>query len=70
MRNITKWTSEVDKCDICKKDLKTCPSFIDGITRFGTWGLMCPTCHAIHGQGLGIGYGQQYNTKTREQMVY
>jgi len=34
--------------------------FIDGATSFGPWGIMCPSCHAQYGMGLGGGRGQKY----------
>lgn len=45
-------------CDIC--DCKITDTFIDGRTRMGPWGNMCPTCHVSHGIGLGTGKGQKY----------
>lgn len=52
------------KCNVCRCDLTKCKYFVDGKTRMGPWGLLCPECHASHGSGLGIGLGQRYNSKT------
>lgn len=55
----TEWLgSEPKACDICTKPIKD--TFIDGATRMGPWGILCPSCHKSHGVGLGIGKGQKY----------
>lgn len=46
------------KCDLC--DHPITGTFIDGKTRMGPWANMCPSCHRIHGSGLGMGRGQKY----------
>ena len=52
------YTMENKSCDCCgKKDLT---EFIDGNSRQGGWTNFCPSCHKIHGIGLGIGKGQKY----------
>ena len=58
-------------CDICKKDLNDQasdlenPWFVDGATLpSGRWGLLCPSCFAEHGVGLGTGKGQKYSAIT------
>jgi hypothetical protein len=55
------WPAE---CDLCGVDLEACTSFIDGRTKQGPWGLMCPVCHKHQGVGLGTGKGQKYDSKT------
>jgi hypothetical protein len=45
-------------CDINREPIVD--EFIDGKTRAGPWGNMCPKCHKIFGVGLGTGYGQRY----------
>lgn len=45
-------------CDLCKA--KIGKEFIDGRTLGGRWAIMCATCHANSGMGLGIGKGQAY----------
>lgn len=58
-----KWQgSKPTNCDLCTMPLKT--TFVDGRTKMGPWGLLCPTCHASHGCGLGTGNGQKYDLKT------
>ena len=47
-----------EKCDICGLPIKKV--FIDGATRYGPWGNMCPSCHVLDGCGLGVGHGQKY----------
>jgi hypothetical protein len=34
--------------------------FIDGSTRTGSWAIMSPMSHQMHGRGLGLGRGQRY----------
>lgn len=34
--------------------------FVDGRTRQGSWAIMTPKSHVIHGVGLGKGKGQRY----------
>lgn len=46
------------KCDICGEELSK--TIIDGMTANGSWAVMCPKCHKIHGVGLGTGKGQKY----------
>lgn len=57
------------KCDICKRPLNEKPFFFDGATGGGPWALMCPSCHAFYGVGLGTGRGQKYDSKTREKVA-
>lgn len=45
-------------CELCRNKLDR--TFIDGKTRMGPWGIMCPACHGGHGYGLGSGRGQKY----------
>lgn len=58
--------SKITHCDIDGKPITD--EFIDGATRHGTWGIMCPECHKKYGVGLGIGLGQQY--KRRDDGVF
>ena len=56
------WNSEVPiRCELCKG--KITDEFIDGNTTYGSWALMCPTCHWAYGKGLGTGRGQRYKKK-------
>ncbi len=53
------WIGPVpEKCDVCGADLTT--KFMDCNTRFGLWGCLCPSCHALDGRGLGPSRGQEY----------
>jgi len=53
------WNGDTpDKCDVCGAKLGTV--FVDGKVKFGSWGIMCFTCHRSHGVGLGTGKGQKY----------
>ena len=71
---VVKWMGTwPTNCDICKCDLNEEASrldaegneigfFVDGVTKeFGKRALMCPTCFAAHGTGLGTGKGQKYS---------
>lgn len=54
-----KWLSPVPKnCDLCGTLIKTV--FVDGKTRMGPWGCLCPLCHLHQGYGFGVGRGQRY----------
>ena len=46
------------RCDLCRGDLRGV--FIDGDTKQGLWAMMCASCHALYGVGLGLGRGQRY----------
>ena len=46
------------ECDICRGRIQGI--FIDGATRSGPWGCMCPECHRTQGRGIGQGQGQVY----------
>ena len=48
-------------CDICREKIDK--QFVDGKTRQGPWGNMCPACFGIHGISLGTGLGQLYEKK-------
>ena len=53
------WLSDPpDKCDVGGEAITT--TFIDGKSKFGPWGFMCPICFALDGIGLGVGRGQKY----------
>lgn len=48
-----------EKCGICRDPIGSL--FVDGKTNLkNTWALMCVTCHAACGCGLGTGRGQMY----------
>lgn len=66
--SVTHWLSEMPTtCDLCGCKLTT--TFVDGKTKLGPWGIMCPTCHKSEGFGLGIGKGQKYNAMNDELMA-
>lgn len=51
-----------EKCDIC--GVKIARVFVDGVTRDGRWGIMCPTCRIEEGRiKLGTGLGQKYEAR-------
>jgi len=50
-----------DSCDLCGRSLLAVGWVIDGCTTTNMlWSWMCPACFAIHGCGLGNGWGQLY----------
>jgi hypothetical protein len=52
--------SPITRCDICRDPI--IDKFVDGkIAKSGHWGIMCPTCHAVVGCGIGVGKGQRYH---------
>ena len=55
------------KCDICGREIEK--TLIDGMTQMGPWAVMCPTCHKIHGVGLGDGRGQKYVKNAEGEFV-
>lgn len=66
---MNKWRGEwPTTCDICGRSLTLFPTFIDGQTKFGVWGLICPECYRRFGVGLGLGKGQEYETKTLKKI--
>lgn len=47
------------KCDVCGEKFERI--IIDGRTKAGPWGYMCPTCWKVEGCGkFGPGNGQKY----------
>lgn len=50
--------STPEACDLCHQPFGN--KMIDGKTRFGPWGNMCPSCYKKYGVGLGLGRGQEY----------
>jgi hypothetical protein len=57
-------------CDLCGVPLntETITFFVDGRTDTSHWALMCPYCHRLHGDGIGTGRGQKYDSKTLEKV--
>lgn len=57
------------KCELCSNPLLK--FFIDGAMRsVGTWAIMCSSCHAVQGQGIGTGLGQKYEyQKTSKEWI-
>ncbi len=43
--------------------------FIDGRTKMGPWAIMTPKSWAIHGVGLGTGFGQKYQRQSDNQWL-
>lgn len=62
-----KWMGDLPPvCNICDESIPDEEYFIDGRIRGVTsWAIMCVNCHAKHGAGLGTGYGQLYDVKTK-----
>ena len=62
----TKWQGPCpEQCQLCKHPLSKATCFIDGrLYLRSTWAIMCYFCHLEHGDGLGVGRGQMYDTKT------
>lgn len=58
------WLSPApDKCDLCGTPITNV--FIDGKTRQGPWGFLCPSCHLLDcGGHLGLGFGQRYEKQS------
>ena len=66
MKEIKKWLSSFDVCDMCGKPIKgKAPWFVDGkLKGYSAWALMCPECYEKYGTGLGCGLGQKYDGTT------
>lgn len=62
------WVGDIDKCDLCGCEIKD--SFIDGVTQYGPWGIMCRPCHSRRGCGLGQGKGQRYKKEATTGKYY
>lgn len=63
-----KWLGIVPtKCDLCRGKFRD-GHFIDGKTVYGSWAIMCTTCHSHSGDGLGTGRGQKYLLTTLEKV--
>lgn len=57
-----------EKCNICGGSLKAASEFYDCKTPRGPWAWMCEKCfHTFHCK-VGIGLGQEYNSKTNEKI--
>jgi hypothetical protein len=54
-------------CQVCDQPIKDV--FVDGMTQWGPWGFMCPTCHALHGEGIGTGKGQMYQRQADDRWL-
>lgn len=55
-------------CQFCKNDLRKYDTFYDGNTNSGHWTWMCRECWKFNGLGIGIGIGQEYDSKTNEKL--
>jgi hypothetical protein len=57
------------ECDICQKDLLSGSRFYDARVPGGTaWAWLCQRCFARLGAMLGVGRGQEYDSKTRKKI--
>ena len=64
-----RWMGEVpETCDVCDVQLSKFTWWVDGRTVHGPWANMCPDCFEELGTGLGIGYGQKYDTGTLKKL--
>jgi len=57
-----------DTCDLCKKKVSTHKFFYDAKMKFGQWALLCSPCFDLHGIRLGLGFGQKYDSTTKEKV--
>ncbi len=39
-------------CELCEDDIEH--EFIDGMTQWNCWGMLCPTCHKNCGVGFDL----------------
>lgn len=62
------YVSNDQECDICHGNLKAGTMFYDGRTTFGPWAWMCVKCFHVHGSGVGLGLGQEYDSTTNEKI--
>jgi hypothetical protein len=61
------WADKPDTCDICKGPI--IHSFVNGLTRSGTYAIMCPACHLREGVGLSPVLGQLYEERNAGDFV-
>lgn len=55
------WAGHVpETCAFCKTSIPHLGVFIDGLTAFFNWAVMCQSCHNAHGGRLGRDFGQKY----------
>jgi hypothetical protein len=67
VKEVIKWQSQADNCDLCGVEFSKQQYFVDGkIKTISQWALMCPKCHLLLGDGIGLGKGQAYDSKTKE----
>lgn len=58
----------IAKCNICEGPLASGGKFYDARVRgYSSWAWMCETCFNRHGQGLDLGVGQEYDSRTFEK---
>lgn len=64
-----KWLGNQENCDICKDSLSRFDTFYDArINGKHTWALMCLECFEYYGAGIGQGFGQEYDSVTKEKL--
>jgi hypothetical protein len=56
------------ECDICKASLFHAGRFYDAKTHDGRWGWLCRSCFLAYGKGIGLGFGQEYSSTTKEKL--
>jgi hypothetical protein len=63
---VVQWNGDAPTvCDMSHDRIVNCKNpitneFVDGRTKQGPWGNLCPNCHARWGVGIGTGFGQRY----------
>jgi len=68
-KKIKKWLGSNTTCDICKTPFITYPYFYDIKLTTGQWALCCEDCAAAYSwHRLGTGWGQQYDSHTKEKV--
>lgn len=60
--------AEGAKCEVCQGSLFQGKVFYDAKTHSGQWGWLCRTCFLAYCKGVGVGLGQEYDSKTKEKL--
>jgi hypothetical protein len=59
---VSYWMGDLDACDVCEHPFAPLRFMVDGDIG-PCWGNICARCFNQHGVGLGMGYGQVYESK-------
>lgn len=65
---VKKWHGQTSTCNVCEQELRQYDTFYDARLKRGPWALMCRACWQRHGLGVGLGVGQEYDSKTLEKI--